>query len=89
MSWDSGTLHCLHGRDVPGCPGTLGPYTASMAGMSHAGCAGTLGPYTASTAGMSQDVLGLWDLTLPPWQGHVWDLVFVYWDCSNDRVKRG
>ena len=88
-TWDSGTLHCLHGWDMLGCPrisqdildlglwdlklptrlghrglsqdipghlgpGTLGPYTASMAWTSqdipgHLG-PGILGPYTASTA---------------------------------------
>ena len=120
-TWDSGTLHCLHGWDILGCPRIsqdildLGLWDLTLPPrLGHRGLSqdipghlgpGTLGPYTASMAWTSQDVpgysriswtwdsgtlhclhgwdmlgcprisqdildLGLWDLTLPPRLGH-------------------
>ena len=64
-TWDSGTLHCLHGLDIPRYPRTSWTWDSGtlhcLNGWDILGC-----------PRISQDILdlGLWDLTLPPRLGH-------------------
>ena len=73
-TWDSGTLHCFHGLDIPRCPRIsqdmldLGLWDLTLPPwLGHPGLSqdipghlgpGTLGPYTASMVWTSQDVPG-------------------------------